>query len=50
MIRKKGAFKLKKIRRRWAINPRTRVQENILKDKKKRRQDEKKAIKEDLET
>lgn len=32
---------MKTIRNEWNINPRTRVQENELKNKKKRRQDEK---------
>lgn len=36
---------IKEIRREWVINPRTRIQENSLKDKKKRRQDEKKIVK-----
>lgn len=30
------------IRREWTINPKTRIQENELKNKKKRRQEEKK--------
>lgn len=33
---------MKEIRNRWEINPRTRVQENELKSKKKRRQMDKK--------
>ncbi len=33
---------IKEIRRSWVINPRTRVKENELKNKKKRRQEEKK--------
>lgn len=37
---------MKKIRNEWTINPRTRVQENELKNKKKRRQNEKKLVKE----
>ena len=32
---------MKTIRNEWNINPRTRVQENELRNKKKRRQDEK---------
>ena len=36
---------IKSIRGSWTINPRTRVQENELKNKKKRRQDEKRLIK-----
>jgi len=39
---------MKKIRNEWSINPRTRVQENELKNKKKRRQNEKKMIKEGM--
>jgi len=35
---------MKEIRRSWVINPRTRVQENELKNKKKRRQKDKKVI------
>ena len=38
---------LKEIRNSWSINPRTRVQENELKNKKKIRQDGKKASKND---
>ncbi len=37
---------LKQIRSEWVINPRTRVQENEIKSKKKRRQESKKLIKE----
>lgn len=40
---------IKTIRNEWSINPRTRVQENELKDKKKRRQDEQKIVKEGLD-
>ena len=40
---------MKKIRSSWVINPRTRVQENKLKNKKKRRQEEKKLIKDGFE-
>lgn len=40
---------INEIRRSWSINPRTRVAESELKDKKKRRQDEKKIIKNDME-
>lgn len=48
MTKKKTTFDyMKEIRSSWAINPRTRVQENNLKNKKKRRQDEKKFIKDD---
>lgn len=36
---------IKEIRNSWVINPRTRVQENELKNGKKRRQEEKKLIK-----
>ncbi len=35
---------IKQIRNSWDINPRTRVQENDMKDKKKRRQEEKKLV------
>jgi hypothetical protein len=40
---------LKIIRTSWVINPRTRVQENELKNKKKRRQKEKKLVKDGFE-
>lgn len=33
---------MKQVRNSWNINPRTRVQENELKNKKKRREDERK--------
>jgi len=36
---------LKQIRNSWNINPRTRIQKNELADKKKRRQMEKKLVK-----
>lgn len=36
---------IKEIRSCWVINPRTRVKENEMKNKKKRRQEEKKMIK-----
>lgn len=39
----------KEIRRSWTINPRTRIRDNSLKDKKKIRQAEKKMIKDELE-
>ncbi|NLM09888.1 MAG: hypothetical protein GX213_03755 [Clostridiaceae bacterium] len=39
---------MKKIRSKWSINPRTRVQENKLRNNKKRRQSEKKMIKEGM--
>ena len=46
MIKKKTSYdSMKEIRNSWSINPRTRVQDNELKDKKKRRQEEKKIIK-----
>ncbi len=49
MKKKKTALDLMKtIRNEWNINPRTRVQENELKNKKKRRQDEQKMVKEGL--
>lgn len=47
MKTKKTSFDyMKKIRNEWTINPRTRIKENELKNKKKRRQEEKKMIKE----
>ncbi len=46
MIKKKSNFEImKEIRGSWVINPRTRVQENEMRNKKKRRQEEKKLIK-----
>ncbi|HEX3030193.1 MAG TPA: hypothetical protein VHT34_13025 [Clostridia bacterium] len=46
MIKKKSNFEImKEIRGSWSINPRTRVQDNEIKNKKKRRQEEKKLIK-----
>lgn len=46
MAKKKSAFDyIKEIRNSWVINPRTRVQENEMKNKKKRRQEEKKILK-----
>jgi len=41
-------YYMKKIRNTWSINPRTRIQENMLKNKKKRRQYERKVIKEGM--
>lgn len=38
---------IKGIRNGWVINPRTRVQDNEMKSKKKRRQEEKKLIKDE---
>lgn len=38
---------MKQVRGNWTINPRTRVQDNKLKDKKKRRQTEKKILKDE---
>lgn len=35
---------MKQVRNSWHINPRTRVQENELKNKKKRREDERKIV------
>jgi hypothetical protein len=35
---------MKQIRNGWNINPRTRVQENEIKNKKKRRQEDKRVI------
>jgi hypothetical protein len=50
MRKKKSTFDyIKGIRNSWVINPRTRVQENEIKNKKKRRQEEKKLIKEGLD-
>ena len=50
MIKKKSTFDyIKEIRGRWVINPQTRIQENEMKDKKKRRQEEKKLIKDGSE-
>ncbi len=40
---------IKEIRNIWVINLRTRVQENKIKNKKKRRQEEKKLIKDGFE-
>ena len=46
MKRIKSTFDyIKEIRGVWSINPRTRVQENRIKNKKKRRQEVKKLIK-----
>jgi hypothetical protein len=46
MKKKKSTYELlKEMRGQWVINPRTRVQDNDLKNKKKRRQDEKKMVK-----
>lgn len=45
MAKKKNMLDLmKEIRRSWIINPRTRIKENELKNKKKRRQEDKKII------
>ncbi len=38
---------MKEVRRTWSINPGTRVQENETRDKKKRRQQEKKMIRDE---
>ena len=35
---------MKQVRNSWQINPRTRVQENELKNKKKRRQGDRKVV------
>jgi hypothetical protein len=40
---------MKTVRNSWNINPRTRVQENDLKNKKKRRENERKIVKKDIE-
>jgi hypothetical protein len=48
MKKRKSTYELmKEIRKSWDINPRTRVQDNELKNKKKRRQEEKKIVRED---
>lgn len=45
MTKKKNMLDLmQEIRRSWVINPKTRVQENELKNKKKRRQRDKKVV------
>jgi len=50
MAKKKSVFDyMKEIRSSWVINPRTRVQENEMKNKKKRRQGEKKILKDGSE-
>jgi hypothetical protein len=50
MTKTKSTFDyLKQIRSSWVINPRTRVQENEIKNKKKRRQKEKNLIKDGFE-
>lgn len=50
MIKKKNTFDyIKGIHGGWAINPRTRVQENEMKNKKKRRQEENRLIKDGSE-
>lgn len=47
---KKNTFEyMKKTRGEWTINPCTRVEGNTLKDKKKRRQNDKKLIKYGIE-
>lgn len=46
MNKKKSTFDyIKEIRGAWAINPRTRIQENNLRNKKKRRQEANKLLK-----
>jgi len=46
MIKKNSAFDyIKGIRCAWVINPRTRIKDNNLKNKKKRRQEENKLLK-----
>jgi hypothetical protein len=46
MLKKKSTFDyIKEMRGSWVINPRTRIQDNNLKNKKKRRQEEKILIK-----
>ncbi len=50
MTKKKGTFEyIKGIRDGWVINPRTRAQENEMKNKKKRRQEDKNLIKDGFE-
>jgi hypothetical protein len=50
MVKKKSTYDyIKEIRRNWIINPKTRVQDNISKDKKKRRHEEKRIIKDGFE-
>jgi hypothetical protein len=50
MVKMKSNFDyIKEIRFSWVINPRTRVQENNMKNKKKRRQEDKKMIKDGFE-
>ncbi len=50
MMKSKSTFDyIKQFRGGWVINPRTRVQENEMKNKKKRRQDDKKLIKDGFE-
>lgn len=45
-MKKKSVYDyIREIRGSWVINPRTRVQENEMKNKKIRRQEEKKIIK-----
>jgi hypothetical protein len=47
MAKKKNMLDLmKEVRGSWTINPRTRVQENELKNNKKRRQKDKKVVNE----
>ena len=49
MTKIKGTYDyIKEIRGSWVINPRTRVQENEMKNKKKRRQQENKMIKDGM--
>lgn len=50
MIKNRNTYDyLKQIRNEWVINPRTRVQENEIKNKKKRRQESKRLIKDGYE-
>ena len=46
--RKTNIDYIREIRREWVINPRTRIQENSLRDKKKRRQEDKRIVKEGI--
>jgi hypothetical protein len=48
MAKKKSFIdQVREVRNSWEINPRTRVQENEIKNKKKRRQEEKKLTKDE---
>ncbi len=49
MVKNRTFEQIKKIRKSWDINPRTRIHESYLKNSKKRRQQEKKIIEDGLE-